>query len=276
MATYNARLTYFTLDLPFLRSEFEALHRLGDYDKVDENTYRWSFPLCHLKEVIVALNGSMVQFDKEHLLRDVIPFCDPLVHELEIEVEGRGKGKITVCVDELVYHVEWTTRGKKMHYAVAKALVEKYWFEAMADIPIGEPIHKRQLMEKFVSALEKHHWDSVEEEPLFEPDEQEECKERIQKGWKHQRTGNFNYKYLQGDRANDIKLWYAPIKVMVGLGLVEHTFSGYVVKLVDTGEFHSQMQIGEIELYQKQEEEQERTPERKQRGDILKWAEAMR
>jgi hypothetical protein len=274
MATYKATLTKFTIDLPFLRSEFESLNRLGEYAKVEENVYRWSFPLCHMKEVIVALNGSVIEFDKEHLLQDVIPYCDPLVKELEIEVEGRGKGKITVCVDELVYHVEWTTRGTKMHYAVAKALIERYWFDAMADLPVGKPIHKRELMERMVMALEKHHWDKTE--PIFEEAEQGKFKELIARGWKHVRTGNFNYKYLQGDRANDIKLWYAPVKVMVGLGLVEHTFGGYVIKLVETKEFDSQKKFGEMKLYQQQVEEELNAPEHKERGNILKWAEGMK
>lgn len=275
MATYKGTLVNFTVDLPYLRSEYEALNRLGDYDKVNDNLYRWTFPLCHIKEVMVALNGSVIEFDKEHLLKDVIPYCDPLVKELKIEVEGRGKGKITVCVDELVYHVSWTTRGAKMHYMVAKALIEKYWFDAMADIPVGKKMHKRDLMERMVKALEKHHWDMTE--PIFsEEAEQEEYKDLIERGWKHVKTGNFNYKYLQGDRANDIKLWYAPIKVMVGLGLVEHTFGGYVIKLVKTEDFESQQKFGEIELYEQQVEEELNAPEHKERGDILKWAESMK
>ena len=270
--TVRATVVSFTLDLPHLRSEFEALSRLGEYSKLANNVYRWHFPLVKLEAVQIALGGKLVEFDKDEIVRDILPHCEPLMKELQIQLDRKGKGTIVVDVLEEGYVVKWWQRGEEKKYTVACALVEKAWYDVISQYPMNEAVETKKFAEDFINALELHHWTS---DPLFMTEEQCKDYEALVKdrGWRYDKTGNFNWKYLFGDRAHLFHLIYAPIKVLVGLKMVVHRRDGHVIRILERDEFDKQKRFREVVLLQEQEERECEPPEK--RDDILEWTKTM-
>jgi hypothetical protein len=268
----------FTVDLPHLRSEYEVLEKLGTYTKVAEGVYRWTFVLDDIEKVQVALGGDIIEFEKDDIVRGIIPHCEPLMRALDVELHKKGKGTITVVVIEGGYQVTYYQGGAEKSFTVARSLVEKIWFEVMAKYEKDAPQEAKKVAEDIVQALQKHHWQH--DEPLFLDDKDNEEYPEVVKRWEYAKTGNFNWKYFFGDRRNYHKLYYAPMKAMVGLGLASHSKDGKIVRLADVDEFDSQRKFKEIELCQKQVEREQdaevRTMSRSDRRDILKWAEQMK
>jgi len=251
MSEVIATLPFFTVDLPHVRSEFEALRRLGDYEKLENNIYRWTFPLPNLRAVEVALGGVPVVVDKAFLVDHILPLCEPLMNELELETEKKGKGKFTVFVEDSAYRVVWFQRGKKNRWVVSKSLIDHIWYKVLCDFDVGVNVKTRVLAERIVRSLEKHHWDTL----LLPTKEEDDKIEGLikQNTWDYQRSGKFNFKYFNGDRTNYFHLYYYPIHCLQALGLIN--FGNGVTKLCETSEFVSQVRVHEIELMKQERDD---------------------
>lgn len=246
-----ATLPFFTIDLPHKRSEFEALRRLGEYEKLENNIYRWTFPLPNLREVEVALGGVPVVVDKGFLVDHILPLCEPLMKELELETEAKGKGKFTVFVEDSAYRIVWFQRGKEKSWVVSKSIIDHIWYKVLSEFVVGENVKTPVLEEKIVRSLEKHHWDDI---LLPSLEEDKKVQDYITQGrWNYQKSGEFNYKYFNGDRTNYFHLYYYPMKCLQALELIK--FGSGVTKLCKTSEFVSQVRVQEIELMKQEQKE---------------------
>lgn len=252
MSEVVATLPFFTIDLPHKRSEFESLRRLGEYEKLENNIYRWTFPLPNLREVEVALGGIPIVVDKAFLVDHILPLCEPLMKELELETEKKGKGKYTVFVEDSVYRVVWFEKGNEKSWCVAKSLIDYIWHKVLSEFPVGESVRSPVVAEAIVRSLENHHWD-IDMMPTSEEDKVV-TKYLSQGRWNYARSGKFNWSYFNGDRANYFRLYYYPIKCLQALGLVSFGGKG-VTKLCETGEFQSQVRAQEIELMKMEQKE---------------------
>jgi len=259
-----ATLPFFTIDLPHKRSEFEALRRLGDYEKLENNIYRWTFPLPNLRAVEVAL-GVLVVVDKTFLVDHILPLCEPLLKELELETEKKGKGKYVVFVEDSAYRIIWHQRGEPKQWVVSKSLIDFVWNNVLCDFGVGDSVRSPILAKAIVRSLEKHHWD-IDMMPTSKEDKVV-TKYLSQGRWNYVRSGKFNWKYFNGDRANYFRMYYYPIKCLQALGLVSFGGKG-VTKLCETSEFVSQVRVQEISLM-KQEREDRVVPDTAE--DVKVW-----
>jgi len=238
--TKIAGIPFFTLDLPWLNSEYEALRRLGTSEMILTNLYRWTFPLNHLDAVSTALNGMIIQFDKGIIMKEIIPRCDPILQQMQVDMAAKGQGELVIALRPEGYMLTWWQRGVEKHKVVSRGLVEKIWFDVILQkMKVGEKKRSRKLAEWIIRALEKHHWDT--NQLFYEKVENDEIQGYVCQGrWNHNRSGNFNYKYFNGDRANYFGLFYYPIKVLQAMGLIEHTRGGDVIRLGKDSEFEAQ------------------------------------
>jgi len=268
----EAVVSHFQIDLPFLRPEYEGLSRLGSHEKVTEGLYRWTFKTDKLGDVQNILGGKIIQYNKDNLLMDILPHCEPLMEELETSVHKKGKGTIAVAVEGEGYYVTWYQAGKPVTHLVAKSLVELIWNEVISKQPYGERIPTRDVCANIVKALELNHWNY----PMFVEDKQNNyMRECIKVGkWNHARSKDFNFAYFFGKRGDYFKLFYTPIKCLKGLDWIDHTKDGTIIRLKESDDFYKGVRFDEIVMIQKECEEELCRPENP--DDILQWSEGFK
>jgi len=269
-----AEIPVFNLYLPHLRSEFEALRKIGSYIISDKNIYRWTFPITAIKEVQIALNGSIVEYDKTFLEKFIIPHCDPLMQELEVGLNSKGKGEYVLTVIPEGYLVTWYERGKAVHATVARDYVELIWNEVICTVNKGEmpdnnltardlleekrAIRGSKVAEKIMKILERHHWD-INTYFLDEKNGETVTKFVNQGKWNHERSGKFNWNYFLGHRKYHKNMYLYPLRVLKAMGLLEHTHNGVVIRLSDKDEFEVQARFTEKHLMEEEMERETRT-----------------
>ena len=62
----RVKIPYVSIDLPYNRTVFGQLARLGQKSELEPNLYRWQFPFPHLGEV-QALLGAEMKFDLDQV-----------------------------------------------------------------------------------------------------------------------------------------------------------------------------------------------------------------
>lgn len=254
----KACLVNFTLDLPFDHIRYEQLRRLGEYRKLENNVYRWTFLLKDFDEVQKLL-GEIVEFNKELLLRDVLVHCEPLIRELEANM-GTYKKTTTYQLSrsEEGYRVSWYRgSGEEVSILVSRHLIEHIYTNVIAKMKVGEPMASPKVAEKIVKSLLYDNWRRRERldmkqwynclHEMFEGGTDNLEAKLAGKEFFHETSGDFNWKHFFGSRREYSKLFYSPMKCLVAMGIIEHTKAGYVIR--QEGEFRLQETFQELELY---------------------------
>jgi len=260
-------LTNFTVDLEYDHIRGKELMRFGSYQKLHDSVYRWRFLLKDIQEIQKILD-EVLEFDKEDILRDVLPHCDPLIKELEADV-GTYKKTSTyqIAVVEEGYRVSWHKgSGEEESHGVTRVLIEHIWENVLKDMEPLKPEQTPKVAEKIVRSLSFNNWDRHRKpnargwhnfiSDLFaeKKDAMNMESKLVGKEWFYETSGDFNWKHFFGSRKEYFKLFYVPMKAFVALGLVEHTKGGYVIR--QEGEFKLQKEFKELDmvLYDKEAE----------------------
>jgi len=268
----QARISHFQLSLPFLHRQYNMLEKLGTYKKKENNIYDWTFPYENWGAVQNALGGSVLEHDREHLMRDILPHCDPLIQEITVELHRTGKGSITIMVEGEGYLVKWFQSGEEKQFLVARSFVELVWNDVIRAYPVGVPIKSREVGEAIISALGNTHFNY----PIMLHDDEDRYMQRCVKvgKWNHARSQKFDWSKFFGSRSDYHRYFYLPIKCLVAFGWIEHQKDGHIVRWHKADSFDKNARLEEIIMIEKAMDAEALRPEKP--DNILSWAEAMK
>ena len=209
----DGKLT-FSIEIPYVHTEFQALKKLAIYyDSVENQKYQWVF---HLRDIpqIVGILGRTIEFPDEEI-RKLMSHSPITRKKVQQRARKKGKGYFEVIHRApKIYIIETIINKEKVRKHVPTENIQMAW-----DVMKAYPIHKKVK----TSTVAKN------------------IVEGLGIGRFHRETGSFRFAHFFGSRDCYYKYFYAPIKVLQAEGVIVHHPVGMVERVADEWELQTQM-----------------------------------
>lgn len=201
----EAGIGTFTLDLPYTKTTFDALQKLGNYGVLEKGKrYRWEFPFPMLSQIQALLNVE-IEFLPEPV-SIVLNHSPEAIREVQnYKTDKKGKGYcVVIATTPEQFKVEYVEGGEVVQKIVAKATVKRFWDVAIKELELGIPTKSRKVAQNVITKF-----------PL----------DRFIRD-----SGSPDASKFYGTRSEYFNYFYYPLKVLQGLCLINHSRAGYITR----------------------------------------------
>jgi len=207
----------FSMSLPYMITEYEALKKLAVGLISTSEGYEWTFKVKDVEKVVKVL-GKKVVFDEQDA--KTIKEYSPLVSQTVYQGAYKGAGKFEVVYrSPKLFIIETIINKKVVKKEVPVENIEVAW-KVMKRYGFKRKIRSRTVAENIVGELGITRFNRLE-------------------------SKSFDWEKFFGCRSDYFKYFYAPIKVLEAEGVIIHYKDGKVERITDN--FSLQTQIVEEE-----------------------------